>query len=72
MITFPFLFSVMFGDLGHGTLMFCFALWMVIKERALSKWQTSNEVIFDSILLSSVSITDTPKFYENFSWLPCS
>ncbi|XP_067633261.1 V-type proton ATPase 116 kDa subunit a 1 [Eurosta solidaginis] len=33
-ITFPFLFAVMFGDVGHGILMTCFAAWMCIKEKA--------------------------------------
>uniref|UniRef100_A0A8C8H4C0 V-type proton ATPase subunit a n=1 Tax=Oncorhynchus tshawytscha TaxID=74940 RepID=A0A8C8H4C0_ONCTS len=33
-ITFPFLFAVMFGDLGHGVVMACFALWMVLKEKS--------------------------------------
>uniref|UniRef100_A0A3Q1HEI8 V-type proton ATPase subunit a n=1 Tax=Anabas testudineus TaxID=64144 RepID=A0A3Q1HEI8_ANATE len=34
-ITFPFLFAVMFGDLGHGLLMTCGALFLVIRERRL-------------------------------------
>lgn len=36
-ITFPFLFAVMFGDFGHGLLMSLFAGWMVIKENNLKK-----------------------------------
>uniref|UniRef100_A0A8D9A892 V-type proton ATPase subunit a n=1 Tax=Cacopsylla melanoneura TaxID=428564 RepID=A0A8D9A892_9HEMI len=43
-ITFPFLFAVMFGDLGHGALMFLFALWMVMKEKPLMTLKTDNEI----------------------------
>lgn len=43
-ITFPFLFAVMFGDLGHGALMFLFAAWMVMKEKPLMSLKTDNEI----------------------------
>ncbi|XP_076125940.1 V-type proton ATPase 116 kDa subunit a 2-like isoform X1 [Alosa pseudoharengus] len=43
-ITFPFLFAVMFGDLGHGILMACFALWMVLYENDRKLKHTRNEI----------------------------
>ncbi|XP_053143218.1 V-type proton ATPase 116 kDa subunit a 3 isoform X2 [Hemicordylus capensis] len=43
-ITFPFLFAVMFGDIGHGLLMFLFALWMVLTENRPSMKKTQNEI----------------------------
>ncbi|ODN05833.1 hypothetical protein Ocin01_00844 [Orchesella cincta] len=43
-ITFPFLFAVMFGDLGHGALMFLFALWMVMNEKPLIAKKSTNEI----------------------------
>ena len=36
-VTFPFLFAVMFGDLGHGFLMFAAACAMIYWERPLQK-----------------------------------
>ncbi|XP_055577811.1 V-type proton ATPase 116 kDa subunit a 3 isoform X1 [Falco cherrug] len=43
-ITFPFIFAIMFGDVGHGLLMFLFALWMVLYENSPSLQQASNEI----------------------------
>ena len=34
----------MFGDMGHGLLMFMFALFMVVKEKSLSAAKSDNEV----------------------------
>ncbi|XP_070782597.1 V-type proton ATPase 116 kDa subunit a isoform X6 [Enoplosus armatus] len=43
-ITFPFLFAVMFGDMGHGVLMTCAALYLVIRESRLLSQKSDNEM----------------------------
>lgn len=43
-ITFPFLFAVMFGDFGHGIIMFCAALAMIYFEKPMSKTKL-NELV---------------------------
>lgn len=45
-VTFPFLFAVMFGDVGHGLLMTMAALWMVLEERDPKMRNSTNEVSF--------------------------
>ncbi|XP_029428314.1 V-type proton ATPase 116 kDa subunit a isoform X2 [Rhinatrema bivittatum] len=47
-ITFPFLFAVMFGDFGHGILMTLFAVWMVMKESRILSQKSDNE-LFNTI-----------------------
>ncbi|CAG5122024.1 unnamed protein product [Candidula unifasciata] len=43
-ITFPFLFAVMFGDAGHGFIMFLFGLFMIIKEKSIGSKKLTNEI----------------------------
>ncbi|XP_073539674.1 V-type proton ATPase 116 kDa subunit a 1 isoform X5 [Phyllobates terribilis] len=43
-ITFPFLFAVMFGDFGHGILMTLFGVWMVVRESRILSQKTDNEL----------------------------
>ncbi|XP_067862342.1 V-type proton ATPase 116 kDa subunit a 2-like [Heptranchias perlo] len=43
-VTFPFLFAVMFGDFGHGLIMSVFALWMVLSENNPKLKRTRNEI----------------------------
>jgi len=51
-ITFPFLFSVMFGDSGHGLLMFIAALCMVVMERRLEHLKIDNEVVHHMLIIA--------------------
>ncbi|KAM4622672.1 V-type proton ATPase 116 kDa subunit a 1 isoform 2-T2 [Discoglossus pictus] len=43
-ITFPFLFAVMFGDFGHGILMTLFAVWLVVRESRILSQKNDNEL----------------------------
>lgn len=43
-ITFPFLFACMFGDLGHGALMFFAGLYLVLREKNLEARQIRDEI----------------------------
>jgi len=44
-ITFPFLFALMFGDAGHATIMLAAAVFMVRKENSLKKTVKGNEIM---------------------------
>ena len=40
-MTFPFLFGVMFGDMGHGFCLFSFGCYLVFKCKSIMKDQNS-------------------------------
>ncbi|EPY19085.1 V-type H+-transporting ATPase subunit I [Strigomonas culicis] len=43
-ITFPYLFGIMYGDIGHGILLLCISLFFIYKERSWTG-QPLNEII---------------------------
>ncbi|CAB3403407.1 unnamed protein product [Caenorhabditis bovis] len=44
MISFPFLFAVMFGDMGHGAIMLLAALFFILKEKQLEAARIRDEI----------------------------
>ncbi|CAJ0597797.1 unnamed protein product [Cylicocyclus nassatus] len=44
MISFPFLFAVMFGDMGHGAIMLMAALFFILKEKQLEAARIKDEI----------------------------
>lgn len=61
-ITFPFLFAVMFGDWGHGICLLLATLFLIARER-----KYSSQVIF-RILLRSISIIKH-KMHTYIMWM---
>ena len=49
-VTFPFLFGIMFGDMGHGGMLFLFSAFIVFFEPQLQK-TTLKDLLFMRYLL---------------------
>ncbi|XP_027357011.1 V-type proton ATPase subunit a2-like [Abrus precatorius] len=74
-ITFPFLFAVMFGDWGHGICLLLVALFFIIKEKKLSgqKLEAFTEMTFGGryvIMLMAVFSIYTGLIYNEFFSVP--
>lgn len=63
-VTFPFLFAVMFGDWGHGICLLLGALYFIIRERKLS-----NQVILLPFHIVSVQGCFSNSFTSYLPWL---
>ncbi|KAI8468064.1 MAG: V-type ATPase, V0 complex, 116kDa subunit family [Monoraphidium minutum] len=76
-VTFPFLFAVMFGDFGHGLLMLSFAVYLVANEKKLMRQQLDEifAMLFGgryTILLMSIFSIFTGLIYNEFFSIPMS
>jgi len=74
-ITFPFLFGVMFGDVGHGILMLMFVSYLIYKEKEFMKSNLNEmvETCFDGryiILLMSLFAIYNGFIYNEFFSVP--
>ena len=74
-MTFPFLFAVMYGDVGHGILILLFAIVLLAKERELSKIKL-NEILgmmFDGryvLFMMAIGTIYTGFLYNEFFAIP--
>ncbi|KMZ69901.1 hypothetical protein ZOSMA_203G00230 [Zostera marina] len=74
-VTFPFLFAVMFGDWGHGICLLLTTLYFIIREKKLSTQKLGDitEMIFGGryvILMMAISSIYTGFIYNEFFSVP--
>ena len=56
MITFPFMYGVMFGDIGHGTLLLIFGLYTCTLTPKISNGRDLNAMISAKYLITLMGI----------------
>ncbi|MCO5586967.1 hypothetical protein L7F22_040912 [Adiantum nelumboides] len=74
-VTFPFLFAVMFGDWGHGICIFLAVMWLILKEKKYSSQKLGDimSMAFSGryvILLMSIFSIYTGLIYNEFFSVP--
>ncbi|KAL6524733.1 V-type proton ATPase subunit a2 [Orobanche minor] len=74
-ITFPFLFAVMFGDWGHGICLFLATLYFIFREKKLSKQKLGDimEMVFGSryaVMMMALFSIYTGLIYNEFFSVP--
>ncbi|XP_020179748.1 V-type proton ATPase subunit a3 isoform X1 [Aegilops tauschii subsp. strangulata] len=74
-VTFPFLFAVMFGDWGHGICIFLTAMYLIIREKKLASQKLDDivEIMFAGryvILMMSLFSIYTGLIYNEFFSVP--
>eukprot|EP00339_Tiarina_fusa_P009068 CAMPEP_0117024578 /NCGR_PEP_ID=MMETSP0472-20121206/18235_1 /TAXON_ID=693140 ORGANISM="Tiarina fusus, Strain LIS" /NCGR_SAMPLE_ID=MMETSP0472 /ASSEMBLY_ACC=CAM_ASM_000603 /LENGTH=823 /DNA_ID=CAMNT_0004731041 /DNA_START=18 /DNA_END=2489 /DNA_ORIENTATION=+ len=74
-VTFPFLFGVMFGDIGHGFILFLIGLFLVVKEKPLGRIKLPEMVdtLYDGrwlFLLMAICSMYCGSLYNEFFGIP--
>eukprot|EP00897_Mesotaenium_endlicherianum_P007882 jgi/Mesen1/7121/ME000369S06443 len=74
-VTFPFLFGIMFGDWGHGIVMLLASFWLISKEKKFANQKLGDimEMAFSGryvILLMSIFSIYTGLIYNEFFSVP--
>jgi V-type H+-transporting ATPase subunit a len=73
-ISFPFLFGLMFGDIAHGFVLFCFALFLFFKSKSISislstSFMTIRSLAITLLLMGTFSVY-VGAVYNDFLALP--
>eukprot|EP01091_Cochliopodium_minus_P006469 TRINITY_DN1638_c0_g3_i1.p1 TRINITY_DN1638_c0_g3~~TRINITY_DN1638_c0_g3_i1.p1 ORF type:complete len:802 (-),score=235.14 TRINITY_DN1638_c0_g3_i1:43-2448(-) len=74
-MTFPFLFAVMYGDIGHGILILLFAIALLANEKKLAKVKMNEilQMMFDGryvLLMMAIGTLYTGLLYNEFFAIP--